>query len=347
MRPFLYALFLSFLAQALVQCGHTVEDPNQLFSIKVVPKKTTYVLGDTLTYELITKTQRKATAVSWVFDGVSVDEQPQALADTKLGKHTVTAIITTPDGSVKVSDQVLIVAAAPPKLYTYKILERYTHDIKAYTQGLEFYQDTLYEGTGQYGSSSLRQLDLKRGKVLQQNTLDNQYFGEGITILNNKIYQLTWRSNTGLVYDLASFELIDQFQYDQSRQGWGLCNDGDYLYKSDGTEKIWRLDPVTYKELDYIEVYTDKLVIDQINELEWVNGKIYANIYQKDAVAIVDPKTGAVEGVINLKGLQKEVTQHAALDVLNGIAYDGSFEILYITGKNWDVLFKVQVIEKQ
>ena len=238
-------------------------------------------------------------------------------------------------------------AAAPPKLYTYKILERYTHDIKAYTQGLEFYQDTLYEGTGQYGSSSLRQLDLKRGKVLQQNTLDNQYFGEGITIMNNKIYQLTWRSNTGLVYDLASFELIDQFQYDQSRQGWGLCNDGDYLYKSDGTEKIWRLDPVTYKELDYIEVYTDKLVIDQINELEWVNGKIYANIYQKDAVAIVDPKTGAVEGVINLKGLQKEVTQHAALDVLNGIAYDGSFEILYITGKNWDVLFKVQVIEKQ
>ena len=345
MRTYLSVLFLAFVTQVLIQCGSKPQDPKQLFSIEISPKKTTYTLGDTLSYTLGSKTDLNAHSISWQFDGVPVEEQ-HSLADLKLGKHSVSAQISTPQGDFKIKQQLLIVAAAPPQRYTYKILERYTHDIKAYTQGLEFYQDTLYEGTGQYGASTLRQLDLKQGKVLKQNTLDNRYFGEGITLMGDKIYQLTWRANTGLVYDRNTFELIDEFQYDQSRQGWGLCNDGQYLYKSDGTEKIWRLDPNTHKEIDHIEIYTNKFVIDQINELEWVDGKIYANIYQKDAVAIVDPATGAVEGVINLKGLQKEVTQHAALDVLNGIAYNGSPGILYITGKNWDTLFKIQIIEK-
>ena len=141
-------------------------------------------------------------------------------------------------------------------------------------------------------------------------------------------------------------EKTGSFIYGKSKEGWGLCNDGKTIYKSDGTQKIWSLNPNTLGELDYIEIFTNTSKIKSVNELEWVEGKIYANIYQKDAIAIVDPASGAVEGVIDLTDLKDYVTQHEALDVLNGIAYNGEENILYITGKNWDKLFKVEIIEK-
>ena len=175
--------------------------------------------------------------------------------------------------------------------------------------------------------------------------LGDQFFGEGLTVLKDKIYQLTWQKKTGFIYDLATMEQTGTFVYGSSAQGWGLCNDGEILYKSDGTEKIWTLNPSTLAEQDYIEIYTHQSKIKNVNELEWVDGKIYANIYQKDAIAIVDPASGAVEGVINLKGLQDQVTQHQELDVLNGIAYKGEPGILYVTGKNWDKLFKIRIVE--
>ena len=133
------------------------------------------------------------------------------------------------------------------------------------------------------------------------------------------------------------------FVYGKSKEGWGLCNDGSKIYKSDGTQKIWTLDPNTLAEIDYIELYTDTSKIPKVNELEWVNGKIYANIYERDAIAIVDPTNGAVEGVIDLSDLKSKVTQHKDLNVLNGIAYKGEENILYITGKNWDALFKIEI----
>lgn len=174
----------------------------------------------------------------------------------------------------------------------------------------------------------------------------DQYFGEGLTILNNEIYQLTWQSNSGFIYDLDSFEKKGTFVYGSSKEGWGLCNDGKKIYKSDGTQKIWTLNPENLSEESFIEIYTNKAVVDNVNELEWVEGKIYANIFQASAIAVVNPKNGAVEGVIDLNGLKDEVTQHSQLDVLNGIAYNGEPNILYLTGKNWDKLFKVKIIEK-
>src|SRR5690606_594729 len=177
--------------------------------------------------------------------------------------------------------------------------------------------------------------------------LDRSYFGEGLTILNQKIYQLTWRAKKGFIYDLETLDYTGSFAYNQSKEGWGLCNDGQKIYKSDGTEKIWTLNSETLAEEDYIEIYTNTSRIKSVNELEWVGGKIFANVYQQNAIAIINPKTGAVEGVINLKGLQEKVSQHPGLDVLNGIAYKGEKNKLFITGKNWDKLFEIEYIEKQ
>ena len=176
--------------------------------------------------------------------------------------------------------------------------------------------------------------------------LADQYFGEGLTILNNKIYQLTWRENTGFIYNLETMEQTGTFVYGKSKEGWGLCQDGVNIYKSDGTDKIWTLNPNTLAEKDYIEIFTNTSKISSVNELEWVEGKIYANVYQQGSIAIINPQNGAVEGVINLTDLKDKVTQHPKLDVLNGIAYKGEENILYITGKNWDKLFKVEIIEK-
>ena len=184
------------------------------------------------------------------------------------------------------------------------------------------------------------------GEVINMVSLSDSYFGEGLTILNDKIYQLTWKERTGFIYNLESMEKTGSFVYGKSKEGWGLCNNSRSIYKSDGTQKIWELNSNTLGEENYIEIYTNTSKIKSVNELEWVEDKIYANIYQKDAVAIVNPLNGAVEGVIDLKGLKEKVTQHNKLNVLNGIAYNGEKNILYITGKNWDKLFKIEIVEK-
>jgi glutaminyl-peptide cyclotransferase len=234
----------------------------------------------------------------------------------------------------------------PPKIYTYKITNTYPHDIDGFTQGLEFYNDTLYESTGLNGKSSIRKLDLKTGKILKKTKLSDTYFGEGLTILNDKIYQLTWRSGDGLIYDVNTFERLKIFNYNESKEGWGLCNDGEKLYKSDGTPKIWTLNAETLEEEGYIQPVTNKTSLTKLNELEWVEGKIYANTWQKDGIVIIEPKTGAVEGLIDFRGLRDKVTKHSKLDVLNGIAYNPNTKKLYVTGKNWDKLFEVEIIEK-
>ncbi|WP_455170424.1 glutaminyl-peptide cyclotransferase, partial [Aegicerativicinus sediminis] len=214
-----------------------------------------------------------------------------------------------------------------------------------YTQGLEFDQDTLYESTGQYGESKLRKLNFETGEVYKEIKLDDSKFGEGLTILNNKIYQLTWRSNIGYVYDINTFDRIQTFTYHTSKEGWGLCNDGKMLYKSDGTDNIWNLNPVNLKEEGKIEVYTNKGRIESLNELEWVKGKIYANIYQRNGVAVIDPTNGAVEAVIDFSSLKEKVSQHPKLDVLNGIAYHPVRNTFFVTGKRWDKLFEIRLID--
>ncbi|MFL2593710.1 MAG: glutaminyl-peptide cyclotransferase [Flavobacteriaceae bacterium] len=234
-----------------------------------------------------------------------------------------------------------------PKIYDFEIINEFTRGLDSYTQGFEFYNDTLYESLGQYGKSKLVKVDYKNGNTLKEYNLESKFFAEGITILNNKIYQLTWKEKIGFVYDVNTFELINSFKYNKSLEGWGISNDGKKLYKSDGTEKIWTLNSENQTEEGYIEIYTDKNKVIHLNELEWIDGKIYANRYQFKGMAIINPKNGAVEGVVNLSPLQKKVTQHRKLDVINGIAYNKKRNSIFVTGKMWDKIFEIRIIERK
>ena len=226
-----------------------------------------------------------------------------------------------------------------PILYTYEIIESYNHDEMAFTQGLEFIDGFLFESTGLYGESTLRKVDLKTGKVLEIIDLQDQYFGEGITIMNDRIIQLTWISNKGFVYEKDSFELISEFTY--PTEGWGITNDNSQLIMSDGTSTLFFLDPNTFHTIKQVQVI-DKEPVSNLNELEYIQGKIWANIWNQDKIAIINPETGNVEGWIDLTGINNEDSQDQN-KVLNGIAYDSEKDRLFITGKKWAKLFQIEV----
>jgi len=338
----------TLLVLLMGSCGGNSEDKKDAFSLEIKNQKKTYTTEDVLTISLNNKKNIETDSVVYFLnkDRVSITDNTLSLSGKKLGEKTLRAQIYSDDETYEASTKVTILSSIKPRLYTYKVLETYPHDINAYTQGLEFENDTLYESTGQYKESSLRKTDYRTGEVLQKVSLPDQYFGEGLTILNNKIYQLTWRENTGFIYNLKSMEQTGTFVYGESKEGWGLCRDAEKnIYKSDGTDRIWTLNSNTLAEMDYIEIFTNTSKINSVNELEWVEGKIYANVYQQGSIAIIDPSNGAVEGVIDLTDLKDKVTQHPKLDVLNGIAYKGEPNILYITGKNWDKLFKIEIIQ--
>lgn len=269
------------------------------------------------------------------------------LSKSKLGTNNLEAIISINNEKISISKKIDIYSSKSPKIYSYDIINEYNHDISSYTQGLEFNGNYLYESTGLNGFSSLKKIDLFKNKVIETRFLDKQYFGEGLTIINNKILQLTWKSKVGFIYDLDTFEMQGSFDYGTSSEGWGLANDGQNIYKSDGTEKIWILDPKNFNEVDYIEVVTNNKKIKNINELEIVDDLIYANTYQfnNDVCVIINKDTGEVIGIINFKGLRDKVKQHPELDVLNGIAYNKKSKTFFVTGKKWNKIFEIKIFK--
>ena len=344
MKTFKY-LTIIFLGAILISCGSNSSQEKSDFTIKTNAIKGNISNSETLNISLENKKGHNIDSVLYSLNGKTINKT-SALKNFKLGKQTIAATVYF-DGEKQITTStVTILNSELPKVYTYKIINEYPHDITSYTQGLEFHNDTLYESTGQLKESKLRKLDFKTGKVIKNINLADEYFGEGLTILNNKVYQLTWQKGTGFVYDVNTFEKLSSFRYGNSKEGWGLCNYDNIIYKSDGTEKIWLLNSETLVEQEYIQVYTNKGKIVGINEMEWIDGKIYANRYQKDGVAIINPKNGAVIGVVDFKPLKKLVTQHAGLDVLNGIAYNPKTKTIFVTGKRWDKLFEVEIIEK-
>ncbi|WP_298345552.1 glutaminyl-peptide cyclotransferase [uncultured Algibacter sp.] len=339
------ALILIFLSLMIVSCGSNSGLKKSDFSIKTNAIKGNIQNNKTLNLSIENKKNHAIDSVTYTLNGNNVKENI-VLADFKLGKQTLEATVYFEGEKQTTTSTVTILNSELPKVYTYKIINEFPHDITSYTQGLEFYNDTLYESTGQRKESKLRKVDYKTGKIIKNINLADEYFGEGLTILNNKVYQLTWQKGTGFVYDVNTFEKLSSFRYGNSKEGWGLCNYNNIIYKSDGTEKIWLLNSETLVEQEYIQVYTNKGKIIGINEMEWIDGKIYANRYQKDGVAIINPKNGAVIGVVDFKPLKKLVTQHDGLDVLNGIAYNPTTKTIFVTGKRWDKLFEVEIIEK-
>ncbi|GAA4946443.1 glutaminyl-peptide cyclotransferase [Algibacter agarivorans] len=338
-------LTIIFLSGILMSCGSNSGQKKSDFTIETNAEKGNISNNKTLKLSLENKKNHTIDSVIYTLEGNRTTDN-FILKNVKLGKQTIEATVYFNGEKEVTTSAITILNSDTPKVYTYKIINEYPHDITSYTQGIEFFGDTLYESTGQYKESKLRKLDYKTGKVIKNINLADEYFGEGLTILNNKVYQLTWQEGTGFVYDVNTFEKLSSFKYGNSKQGWGLCNNDKIIYKSDGTEKIWLLDPETLIEQEFIQVYTNKGKIIGINEMEWIDGKIYANRYQKNGVAIINPKNGAVIGVIDFTPLKKKVKQHEGLDVLNGIAYNPKTKTIFVTGKRWDKLFEVEIIEK-
>jgi glutamine cyclotransferase len=238
--------------------------------------------------------------------------------------------------------------AAPPQraapVYRYQLVKSYPHDPQAFTQGLVYLDGFLYEGTGLNGRSTIRKVRLENGEVLQQRRLDEKYFGEGIAIWKKTIFQLTWQSEIGFVYDLSSFEPVKTFSY--SGEGWGLTHDGTQLIMSDGTPTLRFLNPATLEETRRLTVRDAGVPVDDLNELEIVKGEIFANVWQNHRIARISPKTGQVTGWIDLTGLLSP-REAVGVDVMNGIAYDAAGDRLFVTGKLWPRLFEIRIVSER
>lgn len=230
-------------------------------------------------------------------------------------------------------------------VYGYKVVRVFPHDPNAYTQGLVYYNGFLYEGTGINGSSSLRKVKLETGEVLQKVDLPQQYFGEGITIFKKKILQLTWKAEKGFIYDLDDFHSLGEFSY--PGEGWGLTTNDGEVFLSDGTAEIRVLDGNTLKEKRRITVRDGNTPVTQLNELEFVRGEIFANVWQTDRIARISPKTGKVVGWIDLSGILSVVYRHDVEAVLNGIAWDAAGNRLFVTGKLWPSIFQIELVPKK
>jgi glutamine cyclotransferase len=228
--------------------------------------------------------------------------------------------------------------------YTYEVVNAWPHDSAAFTQGLIFHDGAFFESTGQHGASSLRKVDPPTGKILKKVNVPGQYFAEGITLLRGKIFQLTWTTRKGFIYDPESFQLRGEFAYDG--EGWGLTHDGEHLVLSDGTNQIRFLDPSTFEIKRSISVDDRGLPLRDLNELEYVKGEIYANVWHKDLIVRIDPRSGRILGWIDLAGLLPPEARSNPEAVLNGIAYDEANDRLFVTGKLWPKIFEVRLKKK-
>ena len=234
-------------------------------------------------------------------------------------------------------------AAPNMPLYGYQIVRVYPHDHEAFTQGLQYLDGAFYEGTGLNGRSSIRRVELETGKVLQRRDVSSQHFGEGITVFKSDLVELTWQTHVAFVYDRTSFEPKKQFSY--PGEGWGLTHDGTSLIMSDGTDELRYLEPTTFVEKRRLKVTASGAPLRNLNELEYVKGEIYANVWRTDRIARISPKDGRVTGWIDLSGLLP-ASERAGVDVLNGIAYDAAADRLFVTGKLWPRVFEIKLVKK-
>ena len=344
--------FLTFilLGFTIISCGDKKNNDTPLFSFDESKLKEQYIPQDNLALSVLNPTAKAVDSVVFYLNDKKIgakkglEKLSSTLASEKLGYQNLKAAIYFEGEKVETSSRIELISPIQPSLLHYKIINTYPHDPTSFTEGLEFFKDTLYESTGLNGKSYFKKLDYKTGKVYKQIDLDPNYFGEGITIINNKLYQLTWKEKTGFIYNSNTLKLEKTFTFDKNIEGWGMTNDGKHIYQTDGTEKIWKMNPDTQKMVDYINVYSGNAKIQSINELEWINGKIYCNVWQKDAIAIVNPTTGSVENILDMSGLRKQI-QSPNAEVLNGIAYHPKTKTIFVTGKNWDKIFEIEILK--
>jgi glutamine cyclotransferase len=304
----------------------SIHDPSEIESMKVFSRDSVYYNGpiNNKSLKFIIPTTR------W-----------------SLGTKQLSLEVKTNEGKTRKDNRLIrVLSDIYPDEYVANVVTLFPHNTSSYTQGLEFYEGALYEGTGGMGrtggESRISKVDYKTGEILKKKILDDAYFGEGITVFDDKIYQLTWQQNKCFVYDINTFTYSNEYSY--TGEGWGMTNDGKNLIMSDGTERLYFRDPNTFGLIRTIEVYSNSGPVKMLNELEYINGKIYANIYQTTNIAIIDPKSGAVEGLIDLSLIALEFREDG--EVLNGIAYEKESDRLFVTGKNWPYLLHIE-LEKQ
>ena len=259
------------------------------------------------------------------------------------GTHRIEAVVYYVSGLRDiVSTSVLLLASQAPKQYTYRVIQVYPHDPKAYTQGLLFHDGFLYESTGVKGESTLRKVNLQTGEPVMKIDLPAEVFGEGLAMVDDNLIQITWQDHIAFVYQKSDFKLLKQINYN-FREGWGLTYDGVHLLMTDGTATLYFLDKEYLTEVRRIEVCDNEGMVYLLNELEYINGELWANVYLEDDILRIDPKTGVVLGRIDMTGLLKNSDRKVDTNVLNGIAYDEKMGKIYVTGKNWPKLFEIQV----
>ncbi len=319
------------------------------FSSMSSPKNgSVYTIGDSIVFHVESEENVKIDSIVLRDDqnNVLVSQTNNLKIGTKnhkTGRRNFSLKVYLTDNKPEIkSTQLILLSDVSPDNYTYKINNTFPHDKNAYIQGLFIDQGIMYESTGQKGYSSVRIVDLATGNVIKKTDLASKYFGEGIATYQDKIYMLTWTSREGFVYDKKSLELVRQFSF--PTEGWGMTIKEDSLIMSDGTSKLYFMEPDGFTEVKRLEVYDQNGAIDKLNELEYFNGKIYANRYYTDLIYEIDPSNGKVTGIINLEGII-EPDVHDNMDVLNGIAYDSDQEKIFVTGKNWPTLFEIEFVK--
>ncbi len=332
-------------------CKNEVKYVNSL-KLLSPEKNRLYSFGDELVVEFESKNRFAVDSSVIYVDGhevarlgAGITRFTMPVGDRKTGLMMVKVVAWHPDNKEGiVTGAIQVKPAKAPVKCSYNVLKVLPHDAQAYTQGLTYQNGFMYEGTGQYGESSIRKVDVKSGKILSVLNIDKQYFGEGITILGNKIYQITWRSCKGFVYDLNSFSLESSFEY--GSEGWGITTIGDHLIMSDGSNKLYHIEPSAFNILKEVEVYDNNGPVSRLNELEYIDGLVWANVWLTDRIVAINPESGAVVYEMDLSGLltvkERELLNDKD-DVLNGIAWNPETKTFYLTGKRWPKLFEVKV----
>ena len=334
------------LALFIVGCG----DSKKLFTIDINQSKNQFSLNETIKLKVKNSENAKIDSVSYSIDSKKIGKSISnngfdfSLKNEKLGEQIIIANVFYEGNKEIDSLNIEIISDIKPRSLKYTLVNTFKHDTSSFTEGFEFHKDTLYESTGEKGNSYFRKYNYKTGQVYSQKNLDAMYFGEGITILNNKLYQFTWQQKVGFVYNLKTLEKEKDFTFDSKiSEGWGATNDATNIIQSDGTNKIWFLKSDDLSVINSISVYSGETKIESLNEIEYVNGKLFANIWHKNAIAQINPKNGAVEGILDVSKLVKLVSNTSEERVLNGIAYNSKTQTFFIVGKNWDKMFEIKI----
>lgn len=356
MKSFFYLATFMLLVLTIHSCG---EDDTPITRGSLVPAKfelpfnnASAQKGQSIRVEVSianlenVKSIKVFTKDTVIFEGPAKKESYLFEVNTRnwgIGTNQLTLETKTTDDKTRRDNRIVkIIPDVFPQEYTAEVLKEYPHSTMSYTQGLEFDGDQLYEGTGGMGSSMIAKVDLNTGEIQDKKMLGEKYFGEGITILGDRLYQLTWQEHTCFVYNKNTLEEIETFTY--TGEGWGLCNNGEQLIMTDGSERLYFRDPNTFGLIKTLEVYTNEGPVKGLNELEYINGKIYANIYTTNQIAIIDPETGIVTGRIDASILALDYRKTG--EVFNGIAYKESTKQLFVTGKNWPNMLEIGLVKE-